>query len=351
MTANKLKGNLLEYIIRQLLYSCGFNHVVPDGNYVYQQGSSGLFYVNGKGAAHDADVLMNPPIQLPFSFPTRVLFECKAYKSTIGLNIIRGAIGLRYDINEFEIVTEQSINERKNNNRATYAISNRNRYQYQVGVASVNNFSASAFEFAANNKIPLISLRWFLNDATCNLFESITEDYLNSMGRANMDHLNGMLVSKSLNITELVDLLYDDQIIGAIIRETHEWLDSTLVGLNEHGDMFFLFGGDNFNSEVFNTANHRRFFRARIHFWHTEEETWYLSLNPDRRSREESLRFYLPKRYLTEWLETNFDLGQAASIKRHFFSRIYIFGSQFSSDSIPFRIIEIDQDWLTELPN
>ncbi len=86
MTSKKYKGNLLEFIIRQLLFSCGFRSTKPDGHYVYDQ--SGLLFVNGKGAAHDADVLMNPPIQLPFSYPSRILFECKAYQKKADLAII-----------------------------------------------------------------------------------------------------------------------------------------------------------------------------------------------------------------------------------------------------------------------
>jgi hypothetical protein len=36
------------------------------------------FSEKGKRAAHDADVLMKPSIQLPFYHPSRLLFECKA---------------------------------------------------------------------------------------------------------------------------------------------------------------------------------------------------------------------------------------------------------------------------------
>ncbi|MBO9684536.1 MAG: hypothetical protein J7502_18025, partial [Flavisolibacter sp.] len=173
MTSGQLKGTLLEYLIRQLLQNCGFSAVKPDGHYIYEQRGTGLFFINGKGAAHDADVLMDPPIQLPFSYPSRILFECKAYETTIGLNVVRNALGLRYDINEFEIVTDESIQKRKNNRRANYAISDRKRFDYQVGVAAVEPYSPAAFEFAANNKIPLFSLRWFLPENVCDLFHDI----------------------------------------------------------------------------------------------------------------------------------------------------------------------------------
>ena len=69
--------------------------------------------MNGKGAAHDADVFMEPPIQIPFIYPTRVIFECKAYASRAGLPIVRNALGLRQDINEFEIVTKESLEKER----------------------------------------------------------------------------------------------------------------------------------------------------------------------------------------------------------------------------------------------
>lgn len=113
MTHGQLKGTLLEYLVRRLLTNCGFTSVRPDGHYIFAQAGTGLFFVNGKGAAHDADVLMEPPIQMPFSYPSRLLFECKAYDTTVGLGVIRNALGLRYDINEFEIVTDETIHRRQ----------------------------------------------------------------------------------------------------------------------------------------------------------------------------------------------------------------------------------------------
>jgi hypothetical protein len=69
---NKLKGTLLEIIVNRLIIGCGFKPVNPDSVYVDQTGN-GLRWVNGKGSRHDADVLLEPPFQLPFSFPSRLI--------------------------------------------------------------------------------------------------------------------------------------------------------------------------------------------------------------------------------------------------------------------------------------
>jgi hypothetical protein len=160
MSASSIKGGLLEYFIRNLLINCGFKSVIPDGTKIYNRGN--LTMINGRGAAHDADVLMTPPIQMPFTYPYRVNFECKAYKNPVGLAIIRNALGFRYDVNGFEIVTYPQIQARQNQTRTIPAIDRRQRFNYQIGVAFVERNTNSAFEFAANNKIPLISLRCLL---------------------------------------------------------------------------------------------------------------------------------------------------------------------------------------------
>ena len=87
MKAGNLKGALLEYIVRQLLKSCGFTNVKADKLFSFQR--SGLFFSNGRDAAHDADINMNPPIQMPFIYPSQLLFECKAYGTAVSLSIVR----------------------------------------------------------------------------------------------------------------------------------------------------------------------------------------------------------------------------------------------------------------------
>ena len=55
MKVGHIKGAFLEYIIREILKNCGFTNVSPDDLYTYK--NRGLVFVNGKGAAHDTDIL------------------------------------------------------------------------------------------------------------------------------------------------------------------------------------------------------------------------------------------------------------------------------------------------------
>lgn len=338
MSASKIKGSLLEYIIRRLLTNCGFTKVIPDDLFIYQL--RGLNFINGKGAAHDADVLMNPPIQMPFSYPFRLNFECKSYKDKIGLTIIRNALGLRHDLNEFEIVTRSQIESRKNNRRSILAIDNRQRYNYQIGVASVENFSKDAFEFAANNKIPLISLRWFLPGNICDLFRSITDDYLGQFPAQDLNDLLQFLKGND-NENGANFSSQTDSHIRTILNSFLEFENRVLIGLLESGDLLFLFSDADFNREIF--ADRNIILNARFHYTRRELDHWTLTINENI-----NFGFYLPNRIVQMWKEQNFDKQAAINIKQELFSRVFIF---VRDTNLPFRIVNIDRQWLDEINN
>ena len=95
-------GKLFEIFVRKLMNTIGFSNICSDGLYIFN-GSAGQM-IQGLGEAHNADVLVEPPVQIPFTAPVRLLIECKDYCSPLGLNIIRSALGLKEDVNHFEIV-------------------------------------------------------------------------------------------------------------------------------------------------------------------------------------------------------------------------------------------------------
>lgn len=355
MTHGQLKGTLLEYVVRRLLSNCGFTSVNPDGHYIFAQAGSGLFFINGKGAAHDADVLMEPPIQMPFSYPSRLLFECKSYETTIGLGVIRNALGLRYDINEFEIVDDASIQLRKNNRRANYAISNRKRYNYQVGVAAVSEFSKPAFEFAANNKIPLISLRWFLPDVICNLFHTITTAYCDSIQEDLRELLYSFLKDKNTNTwnmgkySDVIEFMGADPIIGEIVRNLNSVIGNCFVGLIETGDLIFLFATEPDSFELLQEQIHFNGLQARIHYHTIEPDVWYLEIINDNHlpnQRNPEFRFHVPRRIISQWQNFSLDRTVAIDMKQQFFSRIFIFTGMQGTRNLPFFLLNIDQQWL-----
>ena len=146
-------GQAFEIFVKHILLQVGFLEVVSDGLYVFD-GTSGQM-IQGLGEAHNADVLLEPPVQIPFFNQTRVLIECKEYEKKVGLNILRSALGLREDINHFELVDKDELLSRKSQRRKGI-IKTFERFSYQVAVASATGFTVQAQKFAATHRIPLI---------------------------------------------------------------------------------------------------------------------------------------------------------------------------------------------------
>ena len=353
MNSGHLKGALLEYLVRKLLTNCGFTSVKADGIYIYE--NRGLFFINGKGAAHDADVLMNPPIQMPFSYPSRILFECKAYDKTVGLNVVRNALGLRYDINDFEIITNTSIRQRQNNRRLNYAIEGRRRFNYEVGVAAVGAFSKDCIEFAANNKIPLLSLEWFMDENTIELINSINETYLSTISPdlqyKILHYLKGKRHDSESPHTnrEVDDFIENDNIIVKIIQSFSTIIDSCYVGLLETGDLIFLFAEQ---SDSFELLDERVIFnglKAQIHYHSDEPNIWQLEISDNfSRDNNPKFKFFIPDRIMNMWKQFSLDRKKAIDIKQEFFSRIFIF-SKPRYNRLPFFVVNIDEEWLNEI--
>jgi len=349
MKAGNIKGALLEYIVRNLLKNCGFTNVRADNLFSFERG--GLFFINGRGAAHDADIIMNPPIQMPFAYPTQLLFECKAYGANANLPIVRNALGLRNDLNEFEIVTRDTLLRRQNNRRAAYAIDTRTRFLYQVGVASINDFSKPAVEFAANNKIPLLSLSWFLGPVSIRNFNNIDQPLIDSFNSQDIQNLYAFLKDRDGNLydtkySRAYAFLSSDNIIGDIVTSANVTIRYSYVGLLETGDMVFLFARSRSEENVLNQQNGFSSLKAEIHWFGGRPNVWRLSVFNQRQSGQQTdFDFYVPKRIFNHWKTFNLDKSAALDIKQQFFSKVFVF-NQRNNPEAPFSIINIDKEWL-----
>jgi len=348
MKAGNIKGALLEYIVRELFQNCGFTNVCAVDPFSFEQG--GLFYINGKGAAHDADIIMNPPIQMPFMYPTQLLFECKAYEANVGLPEVRNALGLRDDLNEFEIVTPDTLKSREKNKKAN-VLDNRTRFLYQVGVASVNGFSKPAIEFATNNKIPLLSLSWFLQDTTIQRFNTINQGFIGSLDINNIKNLYNFLKNRKGNLDDqqyqgAKELLDSGNDLDVIVKEAKERIKRSYVGLLENGDMIFLVGTS--EKDILKLQNGFAPLRAEIHRSEKKPEVWNLSVYINNQDKPFNFDFIVPERILYPWITFNYNRSKALDIKQEFFSKVFVF-NQRNDAEIPFSIININRDCLDKL--
>lgn len=135
------RGKAFEIIVKNFLIGIGFLEVCSDKLYIYD-GPAGQM-IQGLGNAHNADVLLEPMVQTPFYTPTRLLIECKDYdKKKVGLDVVRGVLGLREDINHFEIVDTNILQERRKQNRNVINNYSYIRYTYQLAVEMSANITA-----------------------------------------------------------------------------------------------------------------------------------------------------------------------------------------------------------------
>lgn len=319
-----VKGKLFEYFVCKLLLACGFKQVAKDGLLIFD-GRPGTM-IQGLGQAHNADVLLEPPFQTPFYFSTRLLVECKCYNDTIGLPVIRNALGLREDINSFDIVTEDILKNRRLSYTTRSTCYPMKRYSYQVAVASFSGFKSTAIPFAQTHRIPLISF------SESRLFQDIRYSILEVERRANFDEeyaefVLQYLVEHQYERRVYRDDNYKDDIFVSFINEIRWFQDRIVIGLLEDGTILFMIknGQDNFYQEQNNTYNDG----CEI-LWSNEVDAWEL------RDGRQSYSFELPKEIYQEWVESAEEQRRAAvQIKQDYFSKIVLFENNFGErDSI-----------------
>lgn len=311
-----IKGKLFEYFVFRLLVACGFKPVNPDGLLVYK-GGPGLM-VQGIGQPHNADVLLSPPIQTPFYYPTRLIVECKCYNTAIGLPQIRNALGLRDDINNFEIVTEDILENRKHNRSSKPKFHDTKRYVYQVAVASIDGFASTAFPFAKAHRIPLIS---FAHSA---MFASIRQvlsdlDELavtnNELGRAISSRLSHAMLHTELRISPND---FDNYEWRRYIEEISTIERRITIGLLEDGSILFLLQAEQEHAQLYYEDIQED--GCTIHWHGGNDNVWVLN------NHGITYFFELPKEIYKNWVHSVGEQRRdALRIKRDYFSKIVLF--------------------------
>ncbi|PWM39541.1 MAG: hypothetical protein DBX52_04585 [Clostridiales bacterium] len=311
---SSVKGKLFEFFVYKLLIFCRFQPVVKDGLLVYN-GPAGTM-LQGLGQPHNADVLLTPPFQTPFYFPTRLLIECKCCEMEIGLPVIRNALGLREDINHFEIVTEEILKSRRSARSAGCISYPMQRYHYQVAVASMSGFKSTAISFAQAHKIPLISFYHSL------LFEDIQACISELEYYAQQDEVFAEklldLLKREMNAPDR-DFYFEDS-YGNIAMEFFNRVSAyrhlITIGLLEDGTILFLVRAEDTAAQ----EGGEQYDDGYTIHWSTESKAWEL--------HDQNRRYYfeLPRAILEEWKRSIVEKRHAAlQIKRDYFSRIILF--------------------------
>ena len=261
-------GKAFELFVKRILVNIGFSEVKSDGLYVFD-GAPGQM-LQGLGEAHNADVLLEPPVQTPFYSRTRLLIECKDYsRRRIGLDIVRSVLAVREDINHFDIVDINELIARRRQNRKGI-LYDFERFSYQVAIASLTGFTEPAQKFAATYRIPLIEFdRLPFWDEFCIMLGYKQPGY---MGKKSLRD-----ITFSARVTE------DD-----IVHLADKIGQRMAVALTNSGQMLFLYCNHN------NRIEFDEFYSL---YWSSPDRPWIL------RSGGLEYCFQLPKTIMKQWLE------------------------------------------------
>ena len=327
-----MKGKLFEDFMNRLLVSVGFDEVMADDKTIYM-GQPGKM-IQGLAQAHNADVLVQPTIQIPFYFPTRLLIECKDYTSKIGLNIIRSALGLRTDINSFVMIDSDMLNRRRSNHRQVLDYGIGDRYNYQVAVASTNGFTTQAQEFAYVHKIPLIDLKMeVFKDAILEYFDKIEKNYK----KVRFEDIQKYLDNEYVDIPD-ADLLEEyRQVLLAISRES-------AVAITNSGDMIILHRIEKDPDDHCGLDFDRS---SRFMLYWDEDSVdsgmWTLEYAGDKYA------FMLPEEIFKKWTESSEDIVElnrsAISSKEKYFERLVVYYRDYDRNT-HISVINIDKKML-----
>lgn len=148
VSVDALRGYVLEEVLAQLLYANGYRLLVseqqdPDA---LTRGAHGLL-VRGRGTDHQADVLGELTLPMPFSLPLRIFVEAKYRGTKANLRDVRNAHGVVHDVNEqYATATAgaRSVPMR--------------RHHYRYTLFSAAGFSRPAQQYALAQQISLVDL-------------------------------------------------------------------------------------------------------------------------------------------------------------------------------------------------
>ena len=330
MAHSTLKGKALEYFMRKLLLGCGFTPIKSDGTVIYD-GSVGQM-VHGLGQPHNADVLMSPPIQTPFYYPTNLIVECKWHNEPLGIPFARNVLGLREDINHFDIVTKDILDARKTYRSKTPKLYPFDRCIYQVALASVSGFKRTTVEFANVHRIPLISF------ASAALFEPL-RNFLNMVDEAEFIYskkdlalLENVFAGKKEWESLSDNMTYQYDLIG-FFRYVDELTWNVNIAILKNGTLLFLH-----EVEEYERQNSNHFYDDQGTFrlyWDDRKSIWTLC------GQEKTYQFELPGEMLKEWKqasdqwENDFKTREKAlHLKQGYFSEIYLLSNRNGKSNV-----------------
>lgn len=144
VTPAALRGYLLEEALAWLLRGSGYRLIADATEDPFELVvHAGALHVRGRGAMHQVDVLGELLFTPAFSLPVRLFLEAKFTTGRCGLQVVRNAHGVLFDVNE---------------NYTAGAGRPERRFRYNYALFSTGGFTPEAQRYAIAHQISLIDL-------------------------------------------------------------------------------------------------------------------------------------------------------------------------------------------------
>ncbi|HEU5383329.1 MAG TPA: hypothetical protein VFV38_48630 [Ktedonobacteraceae bacterium] len=157
LTLRQFQAKLLEIALLSLLKASGYNTIAQPCPPMVEAGKDGL-EVPGRSAYHQIDGIADFFISPPLSHPHRLLAEGKFYADSVGIEVIRNAVGVLADVSiHWTPVPSAPPTAPIHSTRWKQLLSLR-RYHYQYAVVSATPFTVPAEAYAFGHDVYLFPL-------------------------------------------------------------------------------------------------------------------------------------------------------------------------------------------------
>ena len=322
-----LKGFLLEEVLSKLLENSGYtlinkevlNHQDRYPEFVSK--GNGL-NIKGRGGTHQADVLGQFPISIPFNYPVRLFVEAKFRGKKTGIDVVRSGIGILTDLN----ANYQTIDLKGDELLIQ-------RYSYQYAIFSTSGFSENAIKLAIAYKITLIDLRGIEYADLLNTIDEVAHElgeYLVNT-KISIDNLREYIRSRlfddALHYAEqIMDLEYLGDILEPLFNITNEYGDLYLASVNSPFSILIKPSSPSDFRTLIRDYRESTF-EVSIRWDFNEHNFWEIYLHNSRGS-DLTFTFYLPEaieNYIFNRQNNTDVLANALNAKEQFFGSMVFY--------------------------
>lgn len=335
--SGQIRGMLLEEALLFLLRKSGYKTVdaVDKRDKTLSKIGAGL-QVQGRAIKHQIDAIADYTITPPFSYPNRLLLEAKNYSGTVGIEIIRNALGTIRDIDEYWIPTKKSVPLKK-------------RFHYQYAIATTGKFSPDAQNFAFAHDIYLIPLardRYFqpiisaMNNFTDQLTVFKTDQPLNlkKLRSAIRENLRTIVTGHAFQPTGLRLTERALEICQGFIAACKQ-VDNGFIALINRRFPVFLVPNPEVNfSEIIQKGE----INVSIYWDH---EGWYINSAENGRAL---FSFDIPEEVLRLYMAGNIlPASRALDLKEQNLAEMQLITTL--REQVQFLTLRLDKEWISEL--